>query len=301
MKKRVITSVVYVIVFIGLIAMKWLIPAGWGSLGFDALFCAISVIGCIELLNALKDASLPQRAVTIAFCSAIVPMYVLTELTTGTGWLAALILAAVFSVVIAVFHFTRFWESNGKGTAAAFFAAGYCGVLSCLLSAANHFWYESTAAMLLLFMAVVFTDCGAFLIGSGLKRWVPYKLAPNISPNKTVIGGVGGIVGGVVGAIIAYFLYYGLNFIPELLEAKKLEQEIAFAVDVKILVAFILIGFIVSIVGQAGDLFESAIKRKCDIKDMGKCLPGHGGVLDRFDSMLFCGIVILLGFVLLSI
>lgn len=301
MKKRILTSVVYVVVFLGLIAMKWLIPDGWGSLGFDALFCAISIIGSIELLNALKDASLPQRAVTIAFCSAIVPMYVLTELTTGTGWLAALILAAVYSAVIAVFHFTKFWESSGKGTAAAFFTAGYCGVLCCILAAANHFWYESTAAMLLLFFTVVFTDVGAFLIGSGLKRWIPYKLAPQISPNKTIIGGVGGILGGIIGAIAAYFLYYGLNFIPELIEATKLEQEIAFVVDVKILVAFMLIGFIVSVVGQAGDLFESAVKRSCGIKDMGKCLPGHGGVLDRFDSMLFSGVIILLGFILLSI
>lgn len=300
MKKRVITSVVYVIVFLAMIALKWLVPAGWGAIGFDALFCVVSIIGCIELLNALNCTSLPQRAVTIAFCAVIVPLYAFTEITTGEGWLAALICAALYSIILTVLHFTRFDGSTGDGTAASFFAMGYCGVLCCTLTAANHFWYESTAAMLLLFLSVVLTDVCAFLIGTGLKRWIPYKLAPSISPNKTVIGGAGGILGGIIGAILAYFLYYGLNFIPELLEAKKLEQEIAFVVDTKILVAFILIGFIISIFGQAGDLFESAIKRRCNIKDMGKCLPGHGGILDRFDSMLFCGIVIILGFVLLS-
>ena len=47
---------------------------------------------------------------------------------------------------------------------------------------------------------------------------------------------------------------------------------------------------------QIGDLFESAIKRECGVKDMGKCLPGHGGILDRFDSMLYCSVVVLISF-----
>lgn len=301
MKDRIITSAVYVTVFFALIAIKWLVPQGWGALGFDALFCAISIIGCVELMNAFKSVSLPQKAVTIGFCTSIVPLYVLMELTAGSGLIAALICLALYSVILAVFHFTRFWDSNASGTAGSFFAMLYCGVLSCILAAANHFWYESTAAMLLMFFSVVLTDFCAFGVGITLGRRLPEKLAPQISPNKTIIGGVGGLLGGVIGAVLAYFLYYGLNFIPELIEAKRLEQEIAFAVDVKLLLGFILIGFIASVVGQAGDLFESAIKRRCGLKDMGKILPGHGGILDRFDSMLFCGIVILLGFVLLSI
>ena len=65
--------------------------------------------------------------------------------------------------------------------------------------------------------------------------------------------------------------------------------------------AFALIGFITSVAAQGGDLFESAIKRKCNIKDMGKLLPGHGGVLDRFDSMLFSGLVVMLGFIIIYI
>ena len=55
-------------------------------------------------------------------------------------------------------------------------------------------------------------------------------------------------------------------------------------------VAFIIVGLIVSIAVQIGDLFESAIKRECEIKDMGKILPGHGGVLDRFDGLMFGGV-----------
>ena len=61
-------------------------------------------------------------------------------------------------------------------------------------------------------------------------------------------------------------------------------------------VCFLLIGLVTSAFAQIGDLFESAIKRECGIKDMGKCLPGHGGILDRFDSMLFSSVVVLFSF-----
>ncbi len=59
---------------------------------------------------------------------------------------------------------------------------------------------------------------------------------------------------------------------------------------------FVLVGLGTSILAMIGDLFESAIKRECGIKDMGNLLPGHGGVLDRFDSMLYCGVLVLFAF-----
>ena len=289
MKKRVITSVVYVVVLIGLIALKWLVPGGWGAIGFDALFCAISVIGSFELLRAFKNISLPHKAVTLAFCAGIVPIYALAEITMGLGWLAALIYAGVFAIVIAVLYFTHYGESNALSTAGSFFAMFYCGVLSCVFAAVNHLPHGSTPAIILMFLTVMLTDGAAFVLGSALSKYVPYKLAPRISPRKTVIGGIGGLLGAIVAAIASYFIYYGLSNIGN------------FTVDAWTLVSFILIGFVASVAGQAGDLFESAIKRKCEIKDTGKLLPGHGGVLDRFDSMLFCGVVILLGFILLGI
>lgn len=308
MKKRVLTGTVYVILLIGLVAMHWLVPGGWGALGFDALFTAVSVIGCIELLNALKEISLPQKAVTIAFCAVIVPLYAAVEIAMGQGWLAAIVCALVYALVISVFHFTGYEGSDTKGTLNSLFAMGYCGVLSCILSAVNHL-SNATPAIILLFLAVSLTDCIAFLVGSVFKRWVPYKLAPKISPNKTVIGGVGGIIGGVAGAIASYFIYYGfgalsIETVTETVNGaeKQVSHLVSnFAVDGKMLVWFVLIGFIVSIAAQAGDLFESYIKRRCGIKDMGKLLPGHGGVLDRFDSVLFSGLIVLLGFILIAL
>lgn len=288
MKKRMITGTVYVIVLIGLLAMKWLVPQGWGSLGFDVLFWALSILGSIELLRAFKDVPLTQKTISIAFCASIVPMYVAVEIAMGWGWLASLILAGIYVTVTLIFMFTHFGGSTGKTTLLSLFTMLYCGVMCCVLAALNHVEH-SLEGIILLFLVVMLTDAMAYTVGTLLKRWIPAKLAPSISPNKTVIGGAGGLVGGIIGAIAAYFIYFGFNNIGTLV------------VDGLMLGAYILVGFITSVAAQAGDLLESYIKRKCNIKDMGKLLPGHGGVLDRFDSMLVSGLVVLLGFIIIYI
>lgn len=109
------------------------------------------------------------------------------------------------------------------------------------------------------------TDAGAYFIGSFFGK---HKLAPAISPKKTIEGAVGGIVCSFIVSIIICLIY----------------QRIA---DSSISIATVLIITpIFSIAGMLGDLMASYIKRNCNIKDYGNILPGHGGVLDRFDSLL---------------
>ena len=288
MKSRVITSVVYVVVLIALLALKWLVPAGWGSLGFDAVFCAIAIIGCLELLRATGGVSYLQKVFTVAFCAVAVPLYVAVQLTTGEGFLAIACCGCIYAFALAALNVFHHGDSTIKGTAICFFAMLYCGVLSCMLSAVNHIEENSTAAILTLFLACMFTDGGAFIIGSLLGHRVPLKLAPKLSPKKTVIGAVGGIIGGMLGAIAAYFIYYGLG--------KALDTPLVYSGALHPAVVFMFIGLVISILDQIGDLFESAIKRECGIKDMGKLLPGHGGVLDRFDSLLFSSVIALFAF-----
>ncbi len=104
------------------------------------------------------------------------------------------------------------------------------------------------------------TDIGAFFIGTYLGKT---KLAPRISPNKTIEGAVGGLLCGFLAAAI-------------------------FAYLVKLPVAmFLPLGFVLPITGQLGDLYESGLKRNLACKDSGTFFPGHGGVLDRIDSLLF--------------
>lgn len=294
-KQRIITGAVYVVVLAALVALKWCVPAGWGALGFDAVFCAISVIGTLEFLRATdagaeegKKLTLPQRAFTIAFCALVVPLYVLMQLTAAQGMLAVACAFTIYVVLITATSVFDFGKSTLKGTIYCIFCMFYCGVFSTLLAAVNHLSQNSMAAVLVLFLCPMLTDSGAYVIGTLLKKKIPLKLAPALSPNKTVIGSIGGLLGGILGAVIAFVLinYLGGYNDVSLIYDKKLPA----------VVAFILIGLFASVVAQFGDLFESAVKRECGIKDMGNILPGHGGVLDRFDSMLFCGVVVLFCF-----
>ncbi|WP_066068638.1 phosphatidate cytidylyltransferase [Neobacillus soli] len=103
------------------------------------------------------------------------------------------------------------------------------------------------------------TDSGAYFIG---KAFGKRKLWPEISPNKTIEGSLGGVVCAVIVAILFVFL-------------TDINRSI------------IAITVVLSVFGQIGDLVESAFKRHFNVKDSGKILPGHGGILDRFDSLLF--------------
>lgn len=112
-------------------------------------------------------------------------------------------------------------------------------------------------------MVVIWTtDTGAYLVG---RKFGKNKLAPSISPNKTVEGAVGG----VIVSLLASYLFILL-----------------FPVTRTIYPSFLIV-ILLSIGGQLGDLIESAIKRHYDIKDSGSMLPGHGGLFDRFDSLIF--------------
>ena len=293
MAPRLITAGVYVVVWAALCALKWLVPGGYGALGFDLLFCAISVLGSIEFMRAVGGISFPQRAVTIAFSALIVPLHAVIQMTMAAGLFAtacAFVVYVMFLMATSVFDPLR---STVKGTITCVFCMLYCGILSCMLSSINHLEQNSMAAILVLFMATALCDTGAFVFGTLLKRWLPWKLSPKLSPNKTVVGSVGGLIGGIVGGILAYvFIYYvgglnsGYNGVYLTFNSQAIHP----------IVTFILIGLATAVLAQIGDLFESAIKRECGIKDMGKLLPGHGGVLDRFDSMLYCSVVVLISF-----
>ncbi|MEI7027297.1 phosphatidate cytidylyltransferase [Paenibacillus sp. y28] len=114
---------------------------------------------------------------------------------------------------------------------------------------------------LFVFVCVWSSDSGAYFSGKAIGRT---KLWPEISPNKTIEGSLGGVVWSVVAALL--FAY----FFPEIVSYGKA----------------VVLGIVIAVVGQFGDLIQSAYKRIRDVKDTGTLLPGHGGVLDRCDSWM---------------
>ena len=114
--------------------------------------------------------------------------------------------------------------------------------------------------ILFAFISTWASDSFAYLVGS---RWGRTSLAPQISPNKTVEGLIGGVIGTILlGVVFSWGVGYSL-------------------------IHSVILSSLLSVMAPIGDLFESYMKRVCGVKDSGHLLPGHGGVLDRFDSLFF--------------
>jgi phosphatidate cytidylyltransferase len=111
------------------------------------------------------------------------------------------------------------------------------------------------------------TDTGAYYTGRTIGR---HKLAPRVSPGKTIEGAIGGFVMAVVAGLLCKLVFF-----PEIPAAHALA-----------------LGAVLGTIGQVGDLAESLLKRGSNVKDSGTLLPGHGGMLDRVDSILFCAPVL---------
>ncbi len=130
---------------------------------------------------------------------------------------------------------------------------------------------QSVILLLYLILLVIIADSGAYFIGRKLGK---HKLAPTISPGKSVEGAIGGIVLGVLFAFVAVlWLSSGSN--PILMTPNK----------TLLIVNFVSLSALVVIVSISGDLFESVVKRHAGVKDSGNILPGHGGILDRIDAL----------------
>lgn len=141
------------------------------------------------------------------------------------------------------------------------------------------FEYEMSLFLLVTAFALpVLTDTFAMLTGSIFKG---RKLCPNISPNKTISGAVGGFVWGTAGALLLFFIFNAIEGYSLIFTTLNITW-----------VKMLILGAISAIVCQVGDIFESYLKRKAGVKDSGDILPGHGGILDRFDSHIVNALVI---------
>ena len=122
--------------------------------------------------------------------------------------------------------------------------------------------------LILICIAAWVTDSAAYFIGRAFGK---HKMSPKLSPHKTVEGAIGGIV--VTGILFPLFCFAYWKLFQSTAEFSLLHA--------------VIVGFLCTLSGMAGDLFASAIKRQTGVKDFGKIMPGHGGVMDRFDSFLF--------------
>lgn len=252
MKQRIITAVLAIIFFVPLVI--------FGGLPFTIAIYLIASIGLFELLrmNGIRLFSIPGIITWSALIVLLMPPSWEASVYEVIGYTK---IEMVFAVVLILLIHTVVVKNRYTFDHAAFsvLALFYVGIGFYYLIETRAFGIEYVAYALLVIWT---TDSGAYFIGRKIGK---RKLWPEISPNKTIEGFVGGLLSAILFAcLFQYFIPIASSY-----------------------VILIAVTFIASIIGQLGDLVESAIKRHYDVKDSGKLLPGHGGILDRFDSLLF--------------
>jgi len=252
LKQRIITGVVAAAFFIPFVI--------YGQLPFTLLVYAMATVAMFELLRMKKMSvfSIPGFVGFLTVYVLLMPDSWADKVHEVTSYskLEFLVIAALLLLIHSVIvknHFT--FDEIGF----ILLSALYIGIGFYYLIETRNAGLEFIIFALLI---VWCTDSGAYFTG---RKFGKNKLWPEISPNKTVEGFFGGILTAVVFACIMQVIY-------------------PFDKPWFILV---LVTIVSSVFGQLGDLVESAIKRHYDVKDSGKILPGHGGILDRFDSLLF--------------
>ena len=132
-------------------------------------------------------------------------------------------------------------------------------------------------ALITMAFAIAYGGDGAAYFGG--RAFGKHKLCPVVSPKKTVEGAIGGVLGTMVFGVVATIIYS--------MAANRMEAFTRSNIGVSMYVIIALLGCIAAVLGIYGDLFASVVKRQCGIKDYGTIFPGHGGILDRFDSVMF--------------
>ncbi|WP_075617553.1 phosphatidate cytidylyltransferase [Paenisporosarcina indica] len=252
MKQRIITAVIAAALFIPIVI--------WGGLPFTLLVYALAAVGLFEILR--------MKGHSIYSVHGFITLIALFIIVTPNKWAALLLETTGYTkielaliAVLLLLSYTVLVKNRFTFEDAAF------SILGALYVGIGFFYFIETRVagidyVIFALVIVWTTDSGAYFTG---KKFGKKKLWPDISPNKTVEGFVGGIAYAIIAALI-------FQWISPISSSYFL---------------LVVVTIVVSVFGQIGDLVQSALKRHYNVKDSGNILPGHGGILDRFDSLLF--------------
>lgn len=261
MAKRLLSAFVGIIVGVSIIAIDniWL---------YTAAVTFFSVVGVWEFIRAVKCTEFKMLTASSLLIAAVAPSILIFEL----HWLILPVFAgfmlALFALMLGKHKRIKIEHISMCGGAATLIPAALSSIILFRYTAA----VEDTTMGVFLLVYLLFCawlgDSGAFFVGTFLGK---HKLCPNVSPKKTIEGFIGGIITVGVGVFLEA-LVFNLFIFTDL--------------QINYLVV-IVVGMIASVFGVLGDLSASVVKREFGVKDFGCIMPGHGGVLDRFDSVLF--------------
>lgn len=302
MKQRLITGFFIVLGIILLVVSKFLTP-----FIFDLGIGVLAVIGAVEVARVFERSGRYSNIIMASIYPAILYFGICLALSKGWNWLGyvgwfvgslLVYFLMVFGVSYLLINKTREEIKNKKLDISihkyalikalnTIVVCVYPTMLFCALILVNHlnsFEFVSSNSLLLdanldfmiiimVFAVQILTDSLAMVVGSTFKG---PKLCPIVSPKKTISGAIGGVCGGIIGSMVVFGLFM-LNG-PFKAMYTGLDLNVWY---------FIFFGFVGAVLCQCGDIFASYLKRKARVKDYGTLFPGHGGVMDRVDGLIF--------------
>ncbi len=237
-----------------------------GGYVLAAVLLFLAVVAYRELMKACGLAHVKEKInglEIIGYTGIAVYYFLLVFVENKIFLLLVLITILVGFMFLYVFTFPKY---RAEQIMCAFFCVAYAPVMLSFIYLVRILPY-GIYTVWMIFISSWICDTCAYAVGMLFGK---HKLAPILSPKKSIEGALGGGLGSaIVGAVYAYFV----------VESVVMDQKVTWI--------FVLISAVGAVVSQVGDLAASAIKRNHEIKDYGKLIPGHGGVMDRFDSVIF--------------
>ena len=271
MKTRVITAIVGIIVLIGVMFT-------FNTLIFNLVIAAITLIAIHEIYSALGF----EKKDWLMY--AVLVPYTLLVMTSNYQVMRRLVMPVSFLLVTfyAIYLVVRNGTVSFPKTSGLVMFSGI--VMFCFYSfirlkellPVEKYGYDAIFFILLILCFAWGGDTCAYFAGRAFGK---HKLCPVVSPKKTVEGAIGGVLGTMVCGVLITLAYSVL--------ADRMEEFTRTNIGISLYVVIALLACVAAVLGIYGDLFASVVKRQCGIKDYGTIFPGHGGILDRFDSVMF--------------
>ena len=257
-KTRLISSIVLVV-----LALVVILTGGY-LLAAVLLFLSLTTYHELMTACGLTEKGKPSGMEIIGY-TGIAAYYLVMVFTRQEEEMLLLVLIMVLIAFMCLYVLT-FPKFHADQIMSAFFNVVYAPVmLSCIYLVRTLPYGKYSVWMI--FISSWICDTCAYAVGIVIGK---HKMVPKLSPKKSIEGAIGGVLGAaIVGGLYGYFV----------VEPVITEQNVTWV--------FVLISAVGAVISQVGDLAASAIKRNHDIKDYGKLIPGHGGVMDRFDSVIF--------------
>lgn len=277
MLKRAVTAIILVGYAFAMLYLGTAVHYGF----LDALIMSFAFVGTYEMYHTFRKSEYKNSlGAPLLLCVAIYPLWYFL------GYKGILI-ALSLSICLALAVFTFKAEMELKDLLATIFSLIYpMALVSLAFALSREFPCGGTFAISFAIFLPVFSDTFAYLVGSTLGK---RKLCPSISPKKTVAGAIGGLLGSVLCAVTFFLLFDLYAVIPV--------GYVTFSDSVAVrAVVFVVLGIVGGVLAEIGDLAASRIKRTMNIKDFGNIFPGHGGVLDRLDSIMFTLVMLFTAF-----